>query len=191
MGNTITSGSRFYVCLVDFSNCFERYREVKRVRAQIDALHGWRNSRFRAMQMKILCCGRRIGKVCTPSTIPRALAALNAAEMGPTPDENEAGACVLTQPCWHCISPGIIIRVSIIVSIVIGFDVTSRPIGYLNSTESRARHPMKDGFASIPSNKLLRFVAVNWGFAISLNNHAERQNYTRPLWATILITRNF
>lgn len=78
--------------------------------------------------------------------------------MGPVADENEPGACVLTQSCWHCISLGIITRVSIIVSGVIGFDVTDRPIGYLNCTESLAGHSREE---LIPKPNRLRF-SLSW-----------------------------
>lgn len=110
------------------------------------------------MQMKILCSGRaHRWSVFTKSAFESA-DCVKRDQMGPVADENEPGACVLTQSCWHCISLGIITRVSIIVSGVIGFDVTDRPIGYLNCTESLAGHPREE---LIPKPNRLRFT-LSW-----------------------------
>ena len=87
--------------------------------------------------MKILCGAAGVQRVKCVHRGPAFESAdcVKRDQMGPSADENEprrGSACVLTQSCWHCISLGIITRVSIIVSGVIGFDVTGRPIGYLN-----------------------------------------------------------
>ena len=135
--------------------------------------------------MKILCGAAGVHRVKCVHRGPAFESAdcVKRDQMGPLADENEPpAACVLTQSCWHCISLGIITRVSIIVSGVIGFDVTGRPIGYLNCERIARRTCSGRIDSQITTALLSNLFALRWiGYiaALSLAFDAGIRRYPR------------